>query len=49
MNDYTHIYGLWLGVWMNDQGLGRDMIRILLTKGSRKEACGQISGNEQKS
>lgn len=37
MNDYIPTHGLWLIVWLDSQGLGRNMIRKLVTRKSGKE------------
>ena len=41
----TVIHGLWLMVWVDDQGLARNMIGKLVTRRSEEEVCGQASLN----
>lgn len=40
MYNYILIHGLWLVIWLDGQGLGRKVIRKLVTKKFGGEVCG---------
>ena len=40
MCDYILVLGLWPIVWIGGQELGRNMIKIFMTRRSKEEVCG---------